>query len=616
MVDANGFGTHLTIQEAVTEAVGAATTGDPTAVIFINPGIYRENITADLTGSDLKALSFVAEGVHGSASDLVFPSEIAAATEFVASVVIKRTRLLTLGGQIAGQLGRDAYALFSEATEALSQVPGDAHADLLGLAEELAVGSPTAAMEFLKSAPSVLRRVRPGDLHRWHTAGHRILEGNQPGGEAYFRMESGKGEEVLQSLSSRVELTQVGGVLRLYCKALSGTNVGIQPATALAEKGIGWVSEERPSTEGTTVYLPEYVDDHVEKAENFAVYKVYATHQTAHLEFGSFWFNWNREGNVLPRRRHEVEGERRKANDEQTPITDMERFFDLFEERQVALDLFTIVEDARIDALVRSEYSGIRRSWAQMQEAELERRPNPRSLPLRQALLENLMRASLDGAGRIVWPQRLNAVLAASLRLLSAVQQPGAIVEDTAEATLSLYELAMRVPNLAPELLDAEQWEELDEDSLELMMTSSPSGAGEGDQPPVPGGEEETYQSPQPVDFRGDFKPELVQLLMRLRMKEGEDSPSGLSPLTADQLRELMEKSVEISVDIQAEGDLASTIGLFLTNLEKEAGTPIPDKKIEPADGTPAEDEDGDGGEAEGEPPPEGKSFYYDEWDF
>ncbi|MCH8979454.1 MAG: S49 family peptidase [Armatimonadetes bacterium] len=52
-----------------------------------------------------------------------------------------------------------------------------------------------------------------------------------------------------------------------------------------------------------------------------------------------------------------------------------------------------------------------------------------------------------------------------------------------------------------------------------------------------------------------------------------------------------MEKSVEINVDGMAEGDLASTIGLFLSNLEKEAGTPIPDQKIESADGTPVEDE-------------------------
>ena len=86
------------------------------------------------------------------------------------------------------------------------------------------------------------------------------------------------------------------------------------------------------------------------------------------------------------------------------------------------------------------------------------------------------------------------------------------------------------------------------------------------------------YESPQPVDFRGDFKPELVQLLMRLRLQEGEVPERPLSPLTAEQLKELLEKSVEITVGAMAEGDLASTIGLFLTNLEKEAGTPIADQ--------------------------------------
>ena len=37
-------------------------------------------------------------------------------------------------------------------------------------------------------------------------------------------------------------------------------------------------------------------------------------------------------------------------------------------------------------------------------------------------------------------------------------------------------------------------------------------------------GQEVDYESPDQVDFRGDFKPELVQLLMRLRLKEGEVS--------------------------------------------------------------------------------------------
>ena len=123
-------------------------------------------------------------------------------------------------------------------------------------------------------------------------------------------------------------------------------------------------------------------------------------------------------------------------------------------------------------------------------------------------------------------------------------------------------------------------------------MRLKPKG-GAGGEPSggrLPQGSEETYESPQPVDFRGDFKPELVQLLMRLRLQEGMKVPEGLAPLTAEQLRELMEKSVEITVGAMAEGDLSSAVGLFLTNLEKEAGMPIPDEQVEVKDGQPVAD--------------------------
>jgi nitric oxide reductase activation protein len=130
----------------------------------------------------------------------------------------------------------------------------------------------------------------------------------------------------------------------------------------------------------------------------------------------------------------------------------------------------------------------------------------------------------------------------------------------------------------------------------------------------MPQGREMEYESPENVEFRGDFKPELVQLLMRLRLKEGDVEQDGeLSPLTAEQLKELLEKSVEITVGAMAEGDLASTLGLFLSNLEKEAGTPIGDQNNDIKDGTPMAD--GDGADDQ-EIPPGVKSFFYDEWDF
>jgi hypothetical protein len=545
-----------------------------------------------------------------------------------------RSRFLALSADVARRSGRHAYALFAEGAMSLALVPQDSHHDLLAMAEELAAASPVAAMEFLKSSPGVLKRIRISELAGWHEAGRRILGQSVEGGEAYFRMESGKGEEVLQQLSSRVELSRVGEVLRLYCKALTGTNVSIHPVSYLAEKGIGWIDENRPSTEGTTVYLPEFVEEFVEREQNFSVYKVFSTHQAAHLEFGSFFFRFMRgiapndvpppepatNGVVqalLPAKRHQREVER-LASGAQLPrerghLTDMERFFDLFDDRQLASDLFAIVEDTRIDTLVRREYGGIRKAWRRTQENELEKRRLPNDMPLRQALVENLIRASLDGASTMIWPAPFKPVLQRALDALFSVRERGATVEDAGEATITLYDVVAAVPNVHLASADAAEWETMTDETLQMMM--SQPGEGDGEPSPMPQGMEMEYESPDQVDFRGDFKPELVQLLMRLRLKDGEISQDGtLSPLTQEQLMEMLEKSVEISVGAMAEGDLASTIGLFLSNLEKEAGTPIGDQQQQQLkDGQPAADGEGEDDE---ELPVEVKSFYYDEWDF
>src|SRR4029079_5942634 len=263
----------------------------------------------------------------------------------------------------------------------------------------------TAAMAFIKSTPQLTTRLRPDEIEAWHEAGMDILKQTLEGGEAFFRLESGKAEETIHALSARVDLMRVSELLRLYGKALTGTNISVQPVSALQEKGIGWVSERGPSTEGTSVFLPDFIEHYETKVDNFGVFKVYATHQTAHLEFGSFEFSFRAEGSVFERKRHEVEDKARTEGlvSKTAWVTDMERFFDLFPERQIAADLFTVTEDMRVDARVHDDYSGIRRAGRRVQERELGFRPEIRTLPLRMAFVEALIRASLDGEETITW---------------------------------------------------------------------------------------------------------------------------------------------------------------------------------------------------------------------
>jgi hypothetical protein len=529
----------------------------------------------------------------------------------------ERSRYLDLSARVARRIGRQAYTLFAEGATALREVDDVYHGRLIEMADRLVPLSPVAAMSFIKVAPEVMVRLRIDEMEDYHGAGLEILRDSFEGGEAFFRLESGKAEQVIQSLSARVDLDHVAELLRLYSKALTGTKISVHPVAALEEKGIGWVAERGASTEGTSIYLPEFVEEFDTKGDNFAVYKVYATHQAAHLEFGSFAFGYNRPGVLFKRRRHIVERDRRREGlvKKRQWLTDMERFFDLFPQRQVGSDLFTILEDVRIDACVMREYGGIRRAARLVQRGEVGRRPDIRQLPLKEAFIENLVRASLDGEDAVTFPKPLMPIMRQGIGVLYRVKEEGAIVEDSAEATLVLYDIVEMVPNIPPEALEDLDWDTLSEEDLEMMRLQPGEAGGEGsDALDSLQGEEQEYSSPEQVDFRGDFKPELVQLLMRLRLNQGQqqEGAEGMSPLTPEQLKELLEKSVEINITGMAEGDLASTIGLFLTNLEKEAGTPISDTQYDSdRQGTPSEEEP----EAP-DLPVEVRTYYYDEWDF
>ena len=126
---------------------------------------------------------------------------------------------------------------------------------------------------------------------------------------------------------------------------------------------------------------------------------------------------------------------------------------------------------------------------------------------------------------------------------------------------------------------------EMDPGDAPMDMESGDLG-GEGGTPQMGDvgegeGEEDDYESFEEVDYRGDFKPELVQLMMKLRedAMTGDAGQQNTQPLTPEQLQELLEKSTDIDLTALMEGDIDETTGQFLSNLMKETGTPASDKQ-------------------------------------
>ena len=122
-------------------------------------------------------------------------------------------------------------------------------------------------------------------------------------------------------------------------------------------------------------------------------------------------------------------------------------------------------------------------------------------------------------------------------------------------------------------------------------------------------GEGDPYESPEPVEYRGDFKPEMVQLLTKLQMDQSQMGDA--EPMTQEELEQLLQDSAELELDAQ-EGDVDQSMAMFAQNIMKEAGVPPPSN--DPGRGYgPILHDDDSGGELEALEP---KTFVYDEWDF
>ena len=219
----------------------------------------------------------------------------------------QRMRFLKLSEQLVHSGGMNIPSVMLETSNALAQIESHEHEQILGMAELLLLQSPAAVPEFIKACPQALDKLTMSQLEKWYAEGVNILQQNQDGGLAYFKIESARSEEMLETLSSGVEFARIKDVMEMYCRGLAGAEIKLAESGDLADKNIGWVSNESPSTEGSTVFVPSLVDRYITKIQNFNWFKVVSTHQVAHLEFGSFWFEFDRPSAMFNDLRYELD---------------------------------------------------------------------------------------------------------------------------------------------------------------------------------------------------------------------------------------------------------------------------------------------------------------------
>lgn len=579
----------------------------------------------------------------------------------------QRSSFIALVNRLSAKEGVDPARVIRDGARALSGVGHEWRDTLIDLTHRIASeGSPEASSAFLTTGPRVLERVTFPQLIEWHGRGMQLNAEKPDAAEAYFKNESALSHEVLDALSSSVELDRVREIIRMYCRMLAGQEVEVQAAQQLVDKNIGWFQGELPTTEGTTIYLPKVINRHPSKDRNFAFFKVISTHQTGHIEFGSFRFSFERPSTMFTDIRPELTSTNGNALEsvssdiaEREPSTDatdsngtatksgsddhttipMSRFFDLFPDRKLSNDVFTIFESTRVDAKVMGAYRGLAVSFQAVQEDALGSRPDMTELPAREALVEFMIRISLGQNANLIAPKRHMEVARKLRRLVRLMQNEPALVEDAAEATIRACAWLTEVKN---EELDEDEFDNLDDDEendeqdgddeeeqdlqgiIQAFIESMQPGEGYGeddeesseDSEDFETGDEQDYSSPQEVDYRGEFKPELSQLLSQAQMMDGaefaDDEMGEMTPLSQEQLEQMMKNSAEVDIQEGQDGEeMSSELAEMLENLLKEMQRRDPQAQSQSSGPMQHVDEDGGPLTANGS-----DQFVYDEWDF
>ena len=580
----------------------------------------------------------------------------------------QRSSFISLVNRLSTKEGVDPSRVMRDGARAIGGVGHEWRDTLIDLTHRIAAeGSAEASSAFLTTGPRVLERVTFPQLIEWHSRGMQVMVEKESAAEAYFKNESVLSHEVLDALSSSVELDRVREIIRMYCRMLAGQEIEVQAAQQLVDKNIGWFQGELPTTEGTTIYLPKVINRHPSKDRNFAFYKVISTHQTGHIEFGSFRFSFERpstmftdlrsqlnsaNGSALEAVPSEIEEKpqaetasstngavEKEGQDEHASIP-MSRFFDLFPDRKLGNDVFTIFESTRVDSKVMDAYRGLAVSFKSVQDDALNSRPDMTELPAREALVEFMIRISLGQSTDLVAPKRHMEVARKLRRLVRLMQREDALVEDAAEATIRACAWLTEVRN---EELNEDEFEDLDDDEeedeqegdgeeeqdlqglIQAFIESMQPGEGTGedqesaeDSEDMEDGEDQDYSSPQEIDYRGEFKPELSQLLSQaqMQMMEGgefaDDDMGEMTPLTQEQLQEMMKNSADIDIQEGQDGEeMSPELAEMLENLLKEMQRRDPQAQSQPSG--PMQHVDEEGGPLT---PTSPDQHVYDEWDF
>src|SRR6185436_13261409 len=316
-----------------------------------------------------------------------------------------------------------------------------------------------------------------------------VLAYSVEGARAYFALESQKALLSVEAALSGVPLRQVARTVKLFVQGLCGTDLTIQalPDSLSQETS----ARATVSRDGRTISLPALLRRYPTAEENTRLYLVMAAHEAGHVEFGTYRLTIEPFADLVM-----VLGQRYGLGKQAVPDT-LASLFCLYPHPGLIQDLWTLVEDARVEFLLQQEYPGLQHDLKRFAREAIATRSLTHGLTVKELVVDQLLQLSTAASQPIAIHEAIKDEIAILWPMCRAILVPTATAEESVRVAHALY---VRLEELLAPKATMIQVDRADDQSEDL-------GVG-------PSASEQTGEDYRPVTnwvYRGAMNPEFIR---------------------------------------------------------------------------------------------------------
>ncbi|MDF2459665.1 MAG: hypothetical protein K0S79_2081, partial [Nitrospira sp.] len=405
-----------------------------------------------------------------------------------------RSPVISVGALLAERAPETAIAWLAESPTLLRRLPSPAwRMRVVQYGALLAEKDTEAAFSYLRRGAELVALIGDGPeadarFEEWFKAGMEVLEYGPEGARAYFATESLKALSSVEQALSGVPLRQVARQIKLVVQALCGSEVSIIPRPEALTTPI-----VRPivSADGKTIALPALLRRYPSARQNERLYLVMAAHEAGHLEFGTYTLPISSLLDLLETVC------RRYGRLRPVALESLAALFLLYPHPRLIQDLWTILEDARVESFLQREYPGLRSDLAQFAADAILPRDPTHGLTVRELIADCLLRLSIGESMSSAVPHAVTEEVSILWNLCQPVLSP----DSTAERSVrTAHEIYVRMEELLASRADLLESEQPAEDSAETASGQSAQEQADNDYRPVSN-----------AFYRGEMHPEMIR---------------------------------------------------------------------------------------------------------